>query len=52
MSKSFIILDIITAVLWGFNCGYAVSKRNAAGFVHGAYAIVFAGLAIAGIVSM
>lgn len=52
MSKYSIILDIITAVLWGFNCGYAVSKRNTAGFVYGAIAAVFAGLAIAGITSM
>lgn len=52
MSKCSIILDIIAAVLWGFNCGYAVSKRNTAGFVHGALAVVFAGLAIAGIASM
>ena len=52
MSKCSIILDIIAAVLWGFNCGYAISKHNTAGFVHGTLAVVFAGLAIAGIASM
>lgn len=52
MSKCSIILDIIAAVLWGFNCGYAISKHNTAGFVHGALAVVFAGLAIVGITSM
>lgn len=52
MSKCSIILDIIGAVFWGFNCGYAIRKRNIAGFIHGAFAVVFAGLAIAGIASM
>jgi len=52
MSKCSIILDIIAAVLWGFNCGYAIRKHDIAGFVHGALAVVFAGLAIVGIASM
>ena len=52
MSKYSIVLDIIVAVLWGFNCGYAISEHNTAGFVHGALAVVFAGLAIVGITSM
>lgn len=52
MSKYSIILDIIAAVLWGFNCGYTIHRHDTAGFVHGALAIAFAGLAIAGIASM
>lgn len=40
--------DIIAAVLWGFNCGYAIRRHNTADFAHG----VFAGLAIVGITSM
>ena len=52
MSKCSIILNIITAVLWGFNCGYGIRKHNTTGFIHGALAIIFTGLAIAGIVSM
>lgn len=52
MSKCSIILNIITAILWGANCGCAIHKRDIAGFVHGALAIAFASLAIAGVVSM
>ena len=52
MSKCSIILDIIAAILWGINCGYTIRKRNAAGFIHGAFAVIFAGLAIVGIISM
>lgn len=52
MSKYSIILYIIVAVLWGFNCGYATRKRNNVGFVYGVFAVVYTSLAIAGIASM
>lgn len=52
MSKCSIILDIITAVLWSFNCGYAIRQHDTTCFIHGAFAVIFTGLAIAGIASM
>ena len=52
MSKCSIILNIITAVLWCFNCGYAIRQHDTACFIHCAFAVIFTSLAIAGIVSM
>ena len=52
MSKYSIIIYIIAAVLWSFNCGYATCKRNTAGFVYGVFVFVCTSLAIVGIASM
>lgn len=53
MSKSTIILNLITAILWGFNCGVSVDRRyRASAIIEAGICIFFASIAIIGVTTM
>lgn len=53
MSKYSIILYIIVAVLWGFNCGVSVDRHyRASAIIEAGFCVFFASIAIIGVTTM
>lgn len=53
MSKPTIILNLIAAILWGFNCGISVDQRyRVSAIIEAGFCISFASIAIIGIITM
>lgn len=53
MPKSTIILNLIAAILWGFNCGISVGRHYRASMIAEACIwIFFTGITIVGIITM
>ena len=53
MSELIIILNLIVAILWGFNCGVSVDRHyRASAIIEAGFCIFFASLAIIGITTM
>lgn len=52
MPKHTIILNLIAAILWGFNCGVSVDRHYRASAIIEAGFCIFASIAIIGIATM
>lgn len=53
MPKHTIILNLIAAILWDFNCGISVDRRyRASAIIEASFCIFFASIAIIGITTM
>lgn len=53
MPKPTIILNLIAAILWGFNCGISVDRRyRASAIIEAGFCVFFASIAIIGIATM
>lgn len=53
MPKPTIILNLIAAILWGFNCGVSVDRHyQASAIIEAGFCIFFASIAIIGVTSM
>lgn len=53
MPKHTIILSLITAILWGFNCGISVDRHyRASAIIEAGICVFFASIAIIGVTTM
>lgn len=53
MPKHIIIFNLITAILWGFNCGVSVDRHYwACAIIEAGFCVFFASIAIIGVTSM